>query len=244
MKKLTLVRYLLLALCFSAGSLNALEISCPLITANRTLSDSLPAGWRVVPYSERLVATRVSTSGALQTLICDYGQAGLVQKSGPTDYACTGRTGGFTCALTVVSSGSTPTTSPGGPVIYRSGSIVLRSGYEIDFDSGVLATGSGQSDLVFRYDASRRWTLDTVGSAAYWRHNLPTRMGKSGCAAEVGIAGSRYLTHPYGIAPPDVGNSACVITGQGRLAEFTVTGFAATDTGVPIIQFTYTTWPL
>lgn len=244
MKKLFLFRFLLLVIGFGAGAASALEISCPLTTANRTLSDTLPAGWRVVPYSERVASTRITTSGALQTLICDYGQAGLVQKNGPTDYVCTSRTGGFTCALVVISGGTTPTATPGGPIIYRSGSVALRAGYDIDFDTGVQATGSAQADLVFRFDATHSWTVDTVGSSAYWRHNRPAPIGKSGCAAEVGIVGTRYLTHPYSITPPGVGNSACVITGQGRLAEFTVTGFSTTDTGVQIIQFTYTTWPL
>jgi hypothetical protein len=239
-----LARFFVFCVCFSAGALNALEISCPLTTANRTLSDSLPAGWLVVPYSERVLATRVASSGATQTLICDYGQAGLVQKNAPPDYVCTGRIGGFTCNLVVVSAGTTPTVRPGGPIIHRSGSVSVRAGNEIDFDTGAVAKGSAQSDLTFSYDPTHRWTLDTLATTAYWRHNLPTRLGKSGCAAEVGIVGSRYRTDHYSIGPPDVGNSACLITNQGRLAEFTVTGFTTTDTGVPIIQFTFTTWPL
>jgi hypothetical protein len=239
-----LPRFLLFWLCLSASTLNALDISCPLITANRTLSDSLPAGWLVVPYSERVLATRVSTSGATQTLICDYGQAGLVQKNAPPDYVCAGRIGGFSCNLVVVSAGGTPTVRPSGPIIHRSGSVSVRARYEIDFDTGTVATGSPQSDLVFNYDPTHRWTLDTLSTTAYWRHNQPTRLGKSGCAAEVGVAGSRYLTDHYTVGPPEMGNSACVITNQGRLAEFTVTGFTATETGVPSIQFTFTTWPL
>lgn len=238
-----LPRFIVFWFCLSAGALNALDINCPLTTANRTLSDSLPAGWLVVPYSERVLATRVTNSGATQTLICDYGQAGLVQKNAPSDYVCTGRIGGFSCNLVVVSAGSTPTVRPGGPIIHRSGSVSVRARYEIDFDTGTVATGSAQSDLAFHYDPTHRWTLDTRGNA-YWRHNRSTRLGKSGCAAEIGIAGSRYRTDYYSVGPPDVGNSACVITNQGRLAEFTVTGFSTTDTGVPSIQFTFTTWPL
>ncbi len=243
MKNIVLFKFFLLLVCFSAA-VEALEISCPLTTANRTLSDTLPAGWRVVPYSERVAATRVSNSGALQTLICDYGQAGIVQKAGPSDHTCTGRIGGFTCNLTVVSAGNTPTATPGGPIIHRSGSVAVRARSEIDFDSGAISTGSGQSDLVFFYDSTHRWTLDTLSSTAYWRHNLPTRLGKAGCAAEVGIPGSRCLIDHYTITTPEVGRSACVITNQGRLVEFTVTSISAADAATPVIQFTYTTWPL
>lgn len=216
---------------------SALDINCPLTLANRTLADALPSEWRVVPYAERLASTGITSSGALQTLVCDYGQAGAVQKPGPTGYLCRNHPAGFTCTLSVVTDG-TPHTAvvDTSPVIHRAGTVRVTNVFPqpvIDLDEGSTFSGvPSPNDLTFSYTPRNGWRFDASGEV--WPHFGTSPQGKVGCQSGL----KRRL---YTLVVPPVGAYTCLRTSDGRISEFKVT--AMSSASPQFVTITYTTWP-
>jgi hypothetical protein len=217
---------------------HAESVSCPLTTADRRISNPLPPEWRPIPFAERLTGTRVTASGVLQTLICEYGEAGQIQREAPADTRCTARVYGFDCVGTVITSGP-PNTRRLGPttIAHYTGTRTIRFDVVpvcVDFDLDV--TGKGGGCFSFSHSGGA-WNIGSGGGATFWIHNRTVPMGVDGCTAEP----LRYA--PLGWRSPEVGHYACYLTGFRRFGELQITGFGSTPGGSPTITIQFTTWP-
>jgi hypothetical protein len=233
--------------CILAAPASAESISCPLTQADRQIANPLPPEWRVTPYAQRLTGARIAESGALQTLICDYGEAGSIQRAAPREARCTARTGGFDCTGPITEAKRTVAV-PTAPVVHRSGSITLRhdppARPQMDLDSGAGTSPSTPSlpraDFTLIVSGPAAWEMQS-DSAKVWAHNGTAPLGKEGCAA--GRDTSVYGPH-YRVMLPAAGRYACYITDEGRVGELMVTGYGTTVAGrVQTVTLRYTTWP-
>lgn len=219
----------------------AQSFNCPLTTANRQISNPLPPEWSQTPFAERLTGTRITRSGALQTLICDYGDAGAVQRAAPTETVCTARVGGFDCRPTVITKAAPQTATIPTFDIYKSGAVTLRSssgpGQALDLDTGGNTAWSAELTSI-TYEA-RGWgySYSGNGSAGMWLHRGTTPLGKAGCTNSV----DQFRPSPVGFLPP-VGQHVCYKTGAGRIGEFVVTSYDTAPGKVQTVTIKFTTW--
>ncbi len=73
------------------------KIQCPLSNAKRTITNELPDGWWTTPIVNKLTGTRIDQIGGKETLICEYGKSGSVQKRAPGGEKCKATKKGFQC---------------------------------------------------------------------------------------------------------------------------------------------------
>lgn len=236
------------AIWLVVSAAHAQPVNCPLTQADRQITNALPPEWRQTPFAQRLTGTRITESGALQTLVCDYGEAGSIQREAPREARCTARTGGFDCRSPLVAAARTRTVSPL-PLVHRSGTLTLR--YDapnqpmVDFDTGNATDPAHLSlpshDFRFWISSPTEWEMySSTGAHKEWPHNGTTPLGQAGCAAERDT--SHYSLH-YRVLLPQVGRYLCYITSEGRVGELTVTAFGTTPGGSPTVTIRYTTWP-
>jgi hypothetical protein len=224
-----------------AAPAQAQTVNCPLATANRQITNPLPPEWRQTPFAQRLTGTRKTTSGVLQTLICEYGEAGNIERAAPDNTVCTARTGGFDCRPTVITKGVTPSVAVPVFDIYRSATVVLRSSAgaaSLDLDTGgSSATGAELRNI---FHDSRGWGYDYSrdGGAELWQHRGTTPLGKSGCTKSVDLF---EVGRPPMYLPP-AGQHVCYKTGAGRIGEFVVTAYGTAPGGVQTVSIKFTTW--
>lgn len=243
MKRILIVATGLGSLIVATQAHAATRISCPLANANRTISNALPSGWSTVPFAERLTGTRITESGVLQTLICEYGAAGQIQRAAPADHRCTSDPGGFNCLPTVLTESKAtpvPLPMPTGAVVHRSGTITFRavrgSPAALDLDTGNTTGGPG-AEISGLFFEKRGWGHDLASAAKIWPHR-GAALGKAGCAAS-----EDQFTHgSYTLFLPDVGQHICMKTSENRFAEYTVVERGAAAGGVQTVTVRYTTW--
>ena len=63
-------------------------VACPLFQATRTIVDNLPPGWTTNTQVSPVTNYKVDTSSGQQLLVCEYGQAGAVQRAAPVNQNC------------------------------------------------------------------------------------------------------------------------------------------------------------
>ncbi len=246
MKKLLLAFAGMVGALAAAPAMAQTQVNCPLTTANRSISDTLPAGWAQIPYAQRLTNTRITESGVLQTLICEYGEAGNIQRAAPADNRCTARNGGFTCVGTIITV-QKPNTVILAPqvVLHRFGTIMLEApppatGRNLDFDQmGTQDTSrSTGADIASIVSTDRGWRYDLGSGTKIWLHRGTTPQGKDRCIA----AESSYVSSLYNPTLPPAGQYACYKTNGGRFGEFRVTAYGETPGGVKTVTINYATW--
>ena len=126
----------------SAGSLTAASadttLTCPLPQATRTIVEPMPPGWATEEQVSGVTGYRVDNSGGQERLICEYGDAGVVQYVVPPNQDCSKLPGRrFQCAVL----------PPPGPVVVSDGPLSLSDNGIVDLDAG-----GGQPDLRLRAD--------------------------------------------------------------------------------------------
>jgi hypothetical protein len=219
----------------------AQSVNCPLTTANRQITNPLPPEWRQTAFAQRLTGTRKTTSGVLQTLICEYGEAGNIERAAPDNTVCTARTGGFDCRPTLITRALPQTATISRYDVYKAGTVTLRSstgpGQAIDLDTGGNSQSGGEIKNI-TYEA-RGWGYDYAisGPGGMWLHRGTEPLGKAGCTKSV----DQFRSVPVGFLPP-VGQHACYKTGAGRIGEFVVTAYGTAPGGVQTVTIKFTTW--
>jgi hypothetical protein len=243
-----MLKFLLSGLGFAlvagwAAPAQAQAINCPLATANRQITNTLPSEWRQVPFAQRLTGTSMTRSGVLQTLICEYGEAGNIERAAPTNTVCTAHGGGFDCRPTVITKALPQTATIPTFEVYKAGTVTLRSSVTpvqaFDFETGLNSPTSSELRNMY-YDAGRGWRYDYTrdGDARIWAHRGTTPLGKAGCTKSVDL-----FTRPsaWSFLPP-VGQHVCYKTSAGRIGEFVVLEYGTAPGAVQTVTFKYTTW--
>lgn len=204
------------------------SLDCPLTTAQRNITNSVPSGWYTTPVRSRLTETRVADIGGQQTMICEYGAAGLVMREAPASQMCVARSGGFECAA---AGGPAPTPTS---ETHASGAFTVRGTYNIDFDAGAEASGAAAE---FWYEVFR-------DNETYFTPRNGARIAILG-AAEPGYSGCTSATYTDArtrIEGTTGGHWFCVRTNEGRVGQFRIDGidrFARPRT----MTITFATWP-
>lgn len=225
----------------------AARVECPLARADRTISNTLPPEWRRVPYAQTLTRTRITESGVLQTLICEYGQAGAIEREAPAETRCTARTGGFDCLGPIVVAAPPSVAPPSSDKLtYRSATITVRLtsavAASVDFDATGGVPGSYGADISFSIYSDGNIRMAPRNGAALWNHGGAAPLGGTGCESEVGAKRSRYDSTFDPFAPP-LGHYACYITSDRRVGEFQMVARGTTPAGDPTLTIRFTTWP-
>lgn len=187
------------------------SFECPLTTARRGITNTLPSGWFATPVQSRLMSTRVGAIGSQPTMMCDYGGAGLVMREVPADQTCVARTGGFECAA---AGGPAPTPSS---ETHAAGTFTVRGTYEFDLDTGAEAPRT-TSD--FWYEIYRNnETYFTPRNGAQLAVFGASEPSYSDCAAAT-TASTRTRIETMGAGAAWV----CVRTSEGRIARLHIDG--------------------
>ena len=73
------------------------RIDCPLRESRREVTTPLPAGWWNTPYIDKLKSTYVQNVGGSPTLMCDYGNGGIIMHLAPAGMMCQPAGQAFVC---------------------------------------------------------------------------------------------------------------------------------------------------
>lgn len=73
------------------------RVDCPLPQIRREVTTPLPEGWWNTPYIGPLQRTFIQNVGGEPTLMCDYGNAGIIMHRAPPGAACRPAGNGFEC---------------------------------------------------------------------------------------------------------------------------------------------------
>ena len=73
------------------------RIDCPLAEIRREVTTPLPEGWWNTPYIGPVQRTYIQNVGGLPTLMCDYGNAGIIMHRVPQGAVCRPAGNGFEC---------------------------------------------------------------------------------------------------------------------------------------------------
>ena len=204
---------------------SAAEINCPASQVRREITTPLPGGWWNTPIVNSLTNTVVVNIGGTPALQCQYGPAGSIQRNAPPGMICSARPGGFTCHPI----GPPP---PPIPPTFSTGPVTLPQTYLVNFDNGVVTTGSG-ADLWFQAVDPTHMFL-TPRNGAVMAVGDRSNRGYAGCSAASFSSASVPL-----MAVP-VGSYVCMKTNAGRISQFRVNGI---NPGYPkTLQLGYTTW--
>jgi hypothetical protein len=198
------------------------SFDCPLPTARRAITNTLPSGWYMTPVQDRLTEARVDIIGGQATMVCIYGGAGNIMREVAADQTCAARSGGFECG-----GGSVPPPSPSSET-YASGALEVRSSFSFDLDSGAL--GGASSDI---------WYESVRAGENYLTPRHGARIAVSG-ASEPGYDGCTAATYAATRARLEtIGARAyiCVRTSEGRIAQFRIDSIAGR-----VMTITYATW--
>jgi hypothetical protein len=201
-------------------------VNCPLTTAQRAITNSLPSGWYTTPVRSRLTETRVMNIGDQQTMACVYGDAATVLREVPAGQVCTARSGGFECG-----SASAPAPAPASEV-HSSGAFTVRGTYDFDLDGGAEAPRASSD---FWYEIIRDGeTYFTPRGAARIAAMGATEPSYAGCtSATLAAARTRIETAS--------GGWFCFRTNEGRIGQFHVDGVDRFTRPVRM-TITYSTW--
>lgn len=183
-------------------------VNCPLTEARRSITNTLPSGWRQTPVVSRLTETRVDNVGGELTMVCQYSAAGAVLREVPAGQTCVARTGGFECGP----SGSPPPTPTSES--HASGTFTVRGTYNIDFDTGA-ETPRPAADFWYEVIRSGESYL-TSRNGARLSIMSATEPGYSGCTA------ATYTDARTRIETITAGRWICVRTSEGRIGEFRI----------------------
>ncbi len=214
------------AVLLSATPAGAETFNCPITTANRSITNTLPSGWYTTPVRSRLTETRVDNIGGQPTMVCVYSEAGNVLREVAAGQTCTARSGGFECA------------SSGGPApmptsdAHSTGTFAVRGTYEFDLDEGAE---SPRAVAEFWYEVARN-------NETYFTPRNGARIAIIG-ASEPGYAGCTGATYTNARTRLETltGPWLCVRTNEGRVGQFRIDGVdhVATPRRMTI---THTTW--
>lgn len=201
--------------------------NCPLTTARRSITNTLPSGWFSTPIQSPLTEARIDTIGGQAHMVCVYGEAGRVMREVAADETCTARSGGFECA-----SGSAPAPLPVSEA-HSTGTFTARGTYNIDLDAGAESSAAN-ADFWYEVIRANESYLTPRNGASY---ALRTRTEPS----YGDCTGATYATARLRIESTTAGTWICVRTGEGRIGRFridSVDRFAAPR----VATITHTTW--
>ena len=211
----------------SAGSLTAASadttLTCPLPQATRTIVEPMPPGWATEEQVSGVTGYRVDNSGGQERLICEYGDAGVVQYVVPPNQDCSKLPGRrFQCAVL----------PPPGPVVVSDGPLSLSDNGIVDLDAG-----GGQPDLRLRADNPFLRLIQPINGAQLSPQGTH-RPSFDDCRS------ASFSGSPIPQAQMPTGTWACVATGSGNLGRIRVAGINGVP-GVPVpmtIYLEHTTW--
>jgi hypothetical protein len=214
------------AFCVFIDPVAAESFDCPLATARRAVTNSLPSGWYTTPVVSPLTETRMMNVGGQPHMVCQYGDAGAVVREAPADQVCVARSGGFECGP---ASGPAPMPSS---ETHASGSFDVRGTYEFDLDSG------GES----RSPASDFWYEVERNNETYLNPRNGARL--SVLTAEPSYAdctSAAYSSARTRIETMSGRSWICVRTSEGRVGRFRIDGVSLL-TSPRTMTVSFVTW--
>ncbi|MCI4666208.1 MAG: hypothetical protein MRY74_15965 [Neomegalonema sp.] len=206
-------------------------IKCPLVQAQRTITNRLPRGWWTTPIVSRLSGTRIMNIGGKPSLVCQYGASGSVQRLQPRGARCRTTPTGFFCR---VSGRPGNPGGPGGrPQTFRTGGLVIPQTFLADLDSGRVRRGG--ADIWFQAKTQRAKFITPYGRAMI-SYAGGRQRGYRGCAS------ARYTKRSLRLSPSMIGRYVCMKTDSGRISEFRINGMVGAWGGVQQLRLGFTTW--
>jgi hypothetical protein len=211
------------------------DIDCPLTQVRREITTQLPEGWWNTPSVDQLSGTEVQTIGGRRTLVCKYGQSGQIMRLEPRRRDCVARRGGFDCRRERgrpggdwPGNGNPGPFPPNGPGGGSRGSLELRQTYQADLDNGRI--GGNGADIWFHALSPVEMYLEPINGAR---------------AAPIGgggdCRGANLRAERISLSSLNNGATVCYRTGEGRMGQFTVTGWS-NNNGMRALRFDYQTW--
>ena len=194
-------------------------IVCPLTQATRTSTNAPGGAWWTTPIVNSLTNTQIVNIGGQQALQCVYGGAGAIQRYAPAGTVCVAIAGGFQC-------------NPIVPVTHSTGTADVLPSFQLDLDNGAIAVAGTDADLWLQIVNFFEVYLTPVNGAQFGIGDLSNR-GFVGCLSET------MSSVPVPIAAVPVGSYICVRTGEGRISQFRINGFAPF---LRVLSVGYTTW--
>lgn len=208
---------------------SAAEINCPATQVRREITTPLPGGWWNTPIVNSLTDTALVNIGGTPALQCRYGPAGNIQRNAPPGLVCSARPGGFSCHPM---GPPPPPPGPPTPPTFSTGPVSLQQTYLVNFDNGVITSGSG-ADLWFQAVDPTHMFLTPRNGARIAVGDRSNR-GWAGCRVEA------FSPAPVPLSAVPVGSYVCMKTNAGRVSQFRVNGI---NPGYPkTLQLGYTTW--
>jgi hypothetical protein len=200
-------------------------VTCPLQTATRTIVNQLPAGWSAAQTASPVTNWRVDVVQGKQVLICEYGQAGSIQRQAPVGENCTKIPNRrFQCV------GLPPPPPPQAGVISE-GQLVIADNNTLDLDDG------GSPDMRLRADNPFLRTLEPMNGAQFSPQGTAKPTYQTCVAAP-------YSPVPIPQAQLPIGVWLCVATSDGNVGRIRIAGINGI-VGLPIpmtIFLEHTTW--
>ena len=201
------------------------HITCPTQARREIVSPLPPGGWWQTPIIENLHNTTIAPIGGVQSLICEYGVVGSIQRHVPPGMICHPEPGGFACMV------PGPPPPPPNPGTHSTGAVTLHQTYMVDFDTGAVVIPG--ADLWFE-------AVDPVHKFLAPQNGAGIAVGDR---SNRGWEGCRFASFSYGrvpLAAVPVGSYICMRTNQGRISQFRMNGISGGP--VQTLQLGFTTW--
>lgn len=197
----------------------AQRIDCPHSRVRGEVVTPMRRGWWSTPQIRSLQDARVASIGGREALLCDYGEAGVIQRYAPRGQDCHSHGSGFFCEA------SRP--------VLRSGALAIKQTRTADLDRGTTRRSRGAD--IWLQAATRHHLYLTPRSGAQISVGGFDARGYDGCKT------ARYHSGRYSLRDLPVGSHVCVKTSQGRIAEFLVKDVSR-GRGPKTLAIDYTTW--